>query len=133
MIPLIPHLMVALVALGMALAFIWADYRSPTSRLLALTLVCLALAIALNTAWFYEIFGGGEMPGWLALPESAALVTLLEWVLRVRRTLPAGELDVRVGDFMLRCGQGAGLVYGLLSLLHPDLRQHDFLFSAGSV
>jgi len=132
MIQLVPHLMVALVALGMALAFIWADYRSPTSRLLGLTLVCLALAIALNTAYFYELFGSGDMPGWLAAPEGAALVALLEWVLRVRRTLPAGELDVRVGDFMLRCGQVAGLIYCVLSVLHPDLRQRDFLFSAGS-
>ncbi|HZR36201.1 MAG TPA: adenylate/guanylate cyclase domain-containing protein [Nevskia sp.] len=130
MLQLIPHLMVALVALGMALAFIWADYRSPTSRLLSLTLVALAAAIALNTAYFYELFGDGDMPGWLALPEAIALVALLEWVLRVRRTLPAGELDVRVGDFMLRLGQAAGLTYALLSLLHPDLRQHDFLFAA---
>jgi class 3 adenylate cyclase len=133
MLQLIPHLMVALVALGMALAFIWADYRSPTSRLLAMTLVCLALAIALNTAYLYGILGGGDMPGWLALPEGAALLTLLEWVQRVRRTLPAGELDVRIGDFMLRCGQVAGLVYCALSVLYPDVRQHDFLFAAGSV
>lgn len=133
MLQLIPHLMVALVALGMALAFIWADYRSPTSRLLALTLVCLALAIALNTAYLYEVFGRSEMPGWLALPEGAALIALLEWVLRVRRTLPAGELDVRVGDFMLRCGQVAGLVYCALSMLYPAVRQNEFLFSATNV
>lgn len=133
MLQLIPHLMVALVALGMALAFIWADYRSPTSRLLAMTLVCLALAIVLNTAYLYGLFGDGDMPGWLALPEGAALLALLEWVLRVRRTLPAGELDVRIGDFMLRCGQVAGLVYCVLALLYPAQRQHDFMFSAGSV
>jgi class 3 adenylate cyclase len=125
--------MVALVALGMALAFIWADYRSPTSRLLAMTLVCLALAIALNTAFLYGILGDGDMPGWLAVPEGAAMLTLLEWVQRVRRTLPAGELDVRVGDFMLRCGQIAGLVYCGLSLLYPEPRQHDFMFAASSV
>jgi len=133
MLQLIPHLMVALVALGMALAFIWADYRSPTSRLLSMTLVCLALAIALNTAYLYGIFGDGDIPGLVSLPESAALLTLLEWVQRVRRTLPAGELDVRVGDFMLRCGQVAGVVYCVLSLLYPREHQHDFMFAASSV
>ncbi|MBV8062287.1 MAG: adenylate/guanylate cyclase domain-containing protein [Nevskia sp.] len=133
MIQLLPHLMVALVALGMALAFVWADYRSPTSRLLALTLVCLAGAIGFNTGYLYEVLGKGDMPGWIALPEGTALITLLEWVLRVRRTLPAGELDVRVGDFMLRCGQLSAVAYCVLALLHPELRQHDFLFAAVSI
>ena len=51
MSPIIPSVMVALVALGMALAFVWADYRSPTSRALALTLMLLSLAMLLFIAW----------------------------------------------------------------------------------
>ena len=128
---IIPSMMVALVALGMALAFISADYRSPTSRSLAFTLVFISVAIALN-AGFVVRAGSEVMPGWFALPEAAAIVAVLEWVLRVRRTLPAGELDVRFGDFMLRCGQIAALIYCLLSILYPEVRARDFLFAASS-
>ncbi|MDE0854833.1 MAG: adenylate/guanylate cyclase domain-containing protein [Nevskia sp.] len=123
--------MVALVALGMAVAFISADYRSPTSRSLALTLIFISTAIGLNAGF---VFHGGlaAMPGWFALPEGAAIVAVLEWVLRVRRTMPAGELDVRFGDFMLRCGQLTALLYCVLSILYPETRTRDFLFAASS-
>jgi len=127
---IVPSVMVAIVALGMALAFIYADYRSPTSRSLSLTLVFIGLAIPLNVGFVYRP-GSEVMPGWFALPESAAMVAALEWVLRVRRTLPPGELDVRVGDYLLRCGQLVALVYLALSVLYPETRSRDFLF-AGS-
>ncbi len=129
---IIPSVMVALVALGMALAFISADYRSPTSRALALTLVFIGVAIGLNTGFIFRSSDSDVMPGWFALPEAAAMVGLLEWVLRVRRTLPAGELDVRFGDFMLRCGQIAALLYCVLSVLYPAIRSRDFLFAASN-
>jgi len=129
---MIPSVMVALVALGMALAFISADYRSPTSRALALTLVFIGVAIGLNTGFVFRGSNSAVMPGWFALPEAAAIVASLEWVLRVRRTLPAGELDVRFGDFMLRCGQIAALLYCALSMLYPVIRSRDFLFAASN-
>ena len=129
---IIPSVMVALVALGMALAFISADYRSPTSRALALTLVFIGVAIGLNTGFVFRSSDSDVMPGWFALPEAAAIVASLEWVLRVRRTLPAGELDVRFGDFMLRCGQIAALLYCVLSVLYPVTRSRDFLFAASN-
>jgi class 3 adenylate cyclase len=126
---IVPSLMVALVALGMALAFIVVDYKSPTSRALSLTLVLIGAAIGLNVGFLYR---GDGAPGWLSLPEGAALVAALEWVLRVRRTLPAGALDVRFGDFMLRSGQAAALAYCGLSMLYPQTRARDFLFAAAS-
>jgi adenylate cyclase len=129
MSPIVPSVMVALVALGMALAFVWADYRSPTSRALSLTLVLLSLSIGLNVTYLYGVIGDGSMPGWLALPEGAAMVAVLEWVLRVRRTLPAGMLDVRFGDWLLRLGQAAALLYCLLSVLYPEIRSRDFLYA----
>ena len=129
MSPIIPSVMVALVALGMALAFVWADYRSPTSRALALTLMLLSLAIGLNVSYLYAVFGDGRMPGWLALPEGASMIAVLEWVLRVRRTLPAGMLDVRFGDWLLRLGQAAAVLYCLLSVLYPEIRSRDFLYA----
>lgn len=133
MTTIVPSVMVAIVALGMALAFISADYRSPTSRALALTLVFIGLAIASNVGFLFRMTPGAVMPGWLALPEGAALVAVLEFVLRVRRTLPAGELDVRVGDYTLRLGQLAAVAYCVLSLFFPELRSRDFLFAASNV
>src|SRR5882762_4620984 len=115
MTTIVPSVMVAIVALGMALAFISADYRSPTSRALALTLVFIGLAIASNVGFLFRMTPGSVMPGWLAVPEAAALFAVLEFVLRVRRTLPAGELDVRVGDYVLRIGQFAAVMYCVLS------------------
>ncbi|MDR3418310.1 MAG: adenylate/guanylate cyclase domain-containing protein [Nevskia sp.] len=131
MAPLIPSVMVALVALGMALAFISADYRSPTSRALACSLAFIGCAIGLNVSFLYRT-QGGVMPGWMALPEAGALIAVLEWLLRVRRTVPAGELEVRFGDHMLRLGQIAALGYLALSMLYPQTRSHDFLFAASN-
>lgn len=131
MISIVPSVMVAIVALGMAVAFISADYRSPTSRSLSLTLVFIGLAIPLNVGFVHRA-DGGPTPGWFALPEAAAMVAALEWVLRVRRTLPAGELDVRFGDYMLRLGQLVALVYFALSVIYPETRSRDFLFAAST-
>ncbi|MGH8445505.1 MAG: adenylate/guanylate cyclase domain-containing protein, partial [Solimonas sp.] len=58
----------------------------------------------------------------------AATVTLLEWIIRVRRTVPANlDLDTRFGDRVLRSGQVAGVLYGLFSLFWPDIRVTHFL------
>lgn len=129
MTSIVPNLMVAIVAIGMALAFIVVDYQSPTSRALSLALVLVGLAVGSNVGYLYH---RGDPPGWLSLPEGAALAASLEWVLRVRRTLPGGELDVRFGDYLLRVGQIAAGVYVLLSILYPQVRAGDFLFAAAS-
>jgi class 3 adenylate cyclase len=126
----VPSVMVAIVALGMALAFVYADYRSSTSRSLALTLVFIGLAIVLNVGYADRV-EGGVVPGWFALPEAAALVAALEWVLRVRRTLPTAQMDVRFGDHALRLGQLLALSYLVLSVIFPETRSREFLF-AGS-
>ena len=130
MTSIVPNLMVAIVAIGMALAFIVVDYQSPTSRALSLGLVLVGLAIGSNVGYLYH---RGDPPGWLSLPEGAALAASLEWVLRVRRTLPGGDLDVRFGDYLLRVGQAAAGVYCLLSILYPQVRARDFLFAAASL
>ena len=130
MTSIVPNLMVAIVAVGMALAFIVVDYESPTSRSLALGLVLVGLAIGSNVGYLYH---RGDPPGWLSLPEGGALAVALEWVLRVRRTLPGGELDVRFGDYLLRVGQVAAGLYCLLSILYPEVRARDFLFAAADL
>jgi class 3 adenylate cyclase len=128
----IANTVVALVALGMGLAFISADRRSPTSRALAATYAYIGLSIYLNLVWTATVPDLPSWTAWFALPEAAAIVTMLEWVIRVRRTVPVeNDLDPRIGDRILRSGQLAGVLYGLFSLLWPDVRVSHFL-RAGS-
>jgi class 3 adenylate cyclase len=131
MTSIIPQILIALVAMGMAIAFSYADWASRTSRALSLTLAWLALAILGNSGFLYQYADSAVvLPGWLALPESAALLFGLEWLLRVRATVPARDLDTKTGDRMLRLGQAAALLYSLFSILFPELRARDFLFAA---
>src|SRR5437764_14122692 len=95
------HIVVCLVALGMALAFISADRQSATSRWLALSFAFIGIAIDLNIVVVFH----WPVPLWLqglfAIPEALASIALLEWVYRVRQTVPAGNLDTRTGDAVL--------------------------------
>jgi len=129
---ILPQILVALVALGMALAFVMADRSAPTSRALGAALGFLGVSIVLNAVSFSQASPTSPVSGWLALPEAASLIAFLEWSLRVRRTLPARALNTRFGDYMLRLGQAAGLLYALLSLLFPRIRSEDFLFALNS-
>lgn len=124
----IANTVVALVALGMGLAFVSADRRSPTSRALAATYAYIGLSIYLNLVWTGTDLDLPWWTAWFALPEAAATVTMLEWVIRVRRTVPVeAELDTRFGDRVLRSGQFAGVLYGLFSLVWPNIRVSHFL------
>ena len=129
---LIPTVLVSLVALGMAVAFFSADRQSPTSRALAMTLALIGLSIVLNGSAHQLGLSDRRYSGWLALPESAAVIAVLEWLLRVRRTIPAGALDTRGGDGMLRIGQLSGGLYGVFAVLAPDLRATDFQFAVSN-
>lgn len=129
---LIPQVLVSLVALGMALAFISADRESPTSRALAAALAWIGISIFVNSTWLDLAPEGVAVSGWLAITESLAIVAVLEWLLRVRRTIPAGSLDTRGGDGMLRLGQVSGLLYSVFAIVAPELRLRDFQFAASS-
>lgn len=125
---MVAHTVVALVALGMGLAFISADRKSPTSRALAATYAYVGISIYLNLVWTNTHVELPAWTAWFALPEAAATVAMLEWVIRVRRTVPVNfELDTRFGDRVLRSGQAAGVLYGLASLLWPEVRMTHFL------
>ena len=50
-----------------------------------------------------------------------------EWILRVRQTVPSHELQVAVGDRVLRFGQGVAVLYALLALLFSELRSSEFI------
>jgi len=120
-----PQVIVALMCLGMALAFAIADRRSPTSRSLSLFLACVGLSIgvgALVALPYHARHGLQWWSGAFAIPETLAFVFAYEWILRVRRTVPARELKTRFGDRQLRVAQGLALLYFGLALALPAER-----------
>ncbi len=125
---IVPHIITALLALGMAIAFLAADRRSPTSRALALFLGTVGIAIAVGTMIAPRAYADG-IPAWggvFALPETLAFVFAYEWLLRVRRTVPARNLNTEGPDRLIRIAQGLAIVYGLLSLGLPEQRVAHF-------
>lgn len=113
----------------MALAFILADRRSPTSRALGLFLACVGLSIAIGVTWVAPMrreFGIVAWEGLLALPETLAVVFAFEWVLRVRATIPAENIKTQGPNLMLRMAQGLALCYGLAALVFPAERAAHF-------
>jgi len=121
---------VALLALGMALAFIVADRRSPTSQALALFLASIGVAIGVGALVAVPRIAEHGVPPWggvFALPEMFAFIFAYEWLLRVRRTLPTRDLRTRVGDNMLRAAQLLAAFYGVVSLLAPQSRVDHFI------
>ncbi len=125
------YVLVSLVALGMALAFIVADRDSPTSRALALGLAFIGISTDLNIVvgvqWPVPVW----VSGWFGITEAIATYAILEWILRVRRTLPAGDLNTKTGDVALRLGQAAAVFYAVISVTLPELRATEFLGGLG--
>lgn len=125
------HTLVSLIALGMALAFITADAQSRTSQALALSLASTGIAIFLNVSLIDMADTVPPWSGWLALPESLALVAMLEWLLRVRRTLPAAPgMNTSTGDRILRVGQVSAALYTVASVIAPETRVEFFVRAA---
>jgi class 3 adenylate cyclase len=72
-------------------------------------------------------------PAWagiLALPQVCAFVFAHEWILRIRRTIPARGLQTRFADNQLRLAQLLAIVYGVLALVFPQMRAQQFLGAA---
>ncbi len=120
---------VALLALGMALAFILADRQSPTSQALSVFLGFAGVSIAIDVLWVLPMRAQhGVVPweGLLALPQALAVVYAFEWVLQVRQTIPAANLDTRGPNRLLRIAQGLAGVFGLAAVALPELRAAHF-------
>lgn len=125
-----PQVIVALLALGMSLAFILADRGSPISRMLSAFLGCIGLSIAVGVMFELPLRAKSITPAWgglFAVPETLAFIFAYEWLLRVRRTIPAGRLQTRFADNMLRVAQGLAVFYGLACLTFPKLRAEHFI------
>ena len=96
-----PQIIVSLLALGMSLSFIVADRASPISRVLAAFLACIGVSIAVGVMFALPMHLAGRTPAWggmFALPETLSFILAYEWLLRVRRTIPAGRLQTRFAD-----------------------------------
>ena len=89
----------------MALAFILADRSSPTSQAQAIFLTFVGMSIAINVLWVLPMRQAQGVVAWeglLAIPQVLAFVFAFEWVLRVRHTIPAGDLNTSGPDRFLR-------------------------------
>ena len=125
-----PHIITSLLAMGMALAFIIADRQSPTSRALSLFLAAVGLAIGIGSQIAHPLHARGIVAWWdglFAIPETLAFVFAYEWVLRVRRTVPAQNLKTRGPDNLLRVAQGLAIFYGIAAIAFPRLRVDHFI------
>lgn len=117
------NLIVALIAVTMALAFWSADFESPTSRALALTLALLAVPIVSRAC---------EDLGWLgaypllwtrigAIGKAASAAAAYEWILRIGRTNASSDPRSRVGEGLLRGSQGLIATHALLAISLPEI------------
>src|SRR5256885_9464818 len=125
---------VSLVAAGMGVAFFVADWRSRSSRVLAAFLVGMGLSLW-TTAAFHFYRDLDSLPLWVKLsgiPVSLTAIAGAEWLLRIRRTIPAANLNTRFGDILVRCAQGSALVYGVLTLVFWRDRAEWIMFRLGS-
>lgn len=126
----------ALVALGMALAFVRADPDSPTSRALVVSLTFIGLSIVANVTLRLQA-EAGHIPSWAGLAGLIDMIAFMagyEWIRRVRQTVPAGRLKTRFGDWSIWVAQGLVVVYAVLALTYPEMRVREFLgglFSEG--
>jgi adenylate cyclase len=130
MIDTTPHIITALLAMGMALAFIIADRSSPTSRALASFLASIGLSIGVGSQIAYPLHHRGVFHVWdgvFAIPEALAFFFAYEWILRVRRTVPARNLNTRGPDRLLRIAQGLVVFYVLMAIAFPRMRVEKFL------
>ncbi len=113
----------------MGLAFILADRHSPTSTALSVFLCFTGLSIAIDVLWVLPMRAEHGVVGWegvLALPQALAVVFAFEWVLRVRQTIPAENLNTQGPDRLLRIAQGLALAYGAAAIVFPAWRAEHF-------
>lgn len=124
-----PHVIVSLLALGMGLAFIVADRRSPSSRMLALMLGMIGISISTNVLIVFSRYTE-DVPAWsglFAIPEMLCFIFGYEWLLRVRRTVPARKLRTQFADNLLRVAQALAVFYGVMSIAYPEMRAKAFV------
>src|SRR3972149_5870687 len=63
----------------------------------------------------------------LAMGMALAFIVADEWILRVRRTVPARNLKTHGPDALLRIAQGLTFYYVAMSIAFPRMRVEHFL------
>ena len=122
-----PSTLVAIVALGMAVAFLSTDPSSPTSRAIALGMAAEGISFGLGVPLYNGQSPVPPIAYGLAVVDAVSVAAFLEWLLRVRRTIPAEGLNTRFGDYVLRGGQACAGLYAILGLIFPKVRAEQFL------
>ena len=121
----ISFFVVAIFAIGMALAFFAADPSSPTSRALAAALGLIGVTMLLNVPLEAGLV---ERPGhvWtyaFSLLEAAIIIAALEWILRIARTETSRQSRSLASAVLpLRIGQVLAGVYGAAGIALPEFR-----------
>lgn len=120
-----------LMAIGMGLAFGAADLKSSTSRWFSIFLICAGVSILGNVNLLYGV-PPSEVEWWTGIVPSITtfgVIAACEWILRVRRTIPASEeiTNTKFGDRSLRLAQLLAIVYGAISITHYQERAEYFL------
>jgi len=116
--------------MGMALAFVIADRSSPTSRALGLFLMSIGVSIGVGSQISYPRHYYGIVEWWdgvFAIPETMAFVFAYEWILRVRRTVPAAGLRTDGPDNLLRVAQALAIFYQVAAFAFPRMRVEKFI------
>ncbi|HEX2651978.1 MAG TPA: adenylate/guanylate cyclase domain-containing protein [Burkholderiales bacterium] len=130
MVDTTPQIITSLLAMGMALAFVYADRNSPPTRALGLFLMSVGISIGVGSQIAYPRHYYGIVAWWdgvFAIPESMAFFFAYEWILRVRRTIPSAGLKTAGPDRMLRVAQALVVFYQLAAFAYPRLRVEKFL------
>ena len=121
-------LIVAIIAIGMGISFVWADPKSPTSRALALALCLIGLGWLMNVPNDAGVFKS-QKDWWtraFSIVEGATFATFMEWALRIGRA----ESSARSAsaERLLRVCQALAILYGLLGVLFPEVRTRSFIY-----
>jgi adenylate cyclase len=120
----IAYTIVALIAVGMAAAFLAADPRAPTSRALSVMFLALGTVFLLNVPASEHLVFESRAP-WTRLFALIEIVTIVageEWILRIGRTELGPGPERHRGERLLRVAQGCAVVYGLAGVLLPEQR-----------
>src|SRR3989440_10323125 len=121
-----PFTILGIVCLGMGLSFLLADWRTPTSRALALLFGTMGANMFLNSV--VPLKGNPsleEIAFWarlFAVAEALSFVTGYEWLLRIRRTEAASGGSRHAREGLLRSAQAIAIFHGAVGFLFPEER-----------
>lgn len=128
-----PSTIVGFIAVGLALAFLYADPHSRTTRALALAFAAMGCSLAFGTP-FVRRFADAEIPDLarlLALLQWVSVLASAEWMLRVTRTAQPSPRVMAWVTVLLRLVQADMTGYLVVGLTQPAALLNVFIASYG--